>query len=162
MVLKLFKTKSAPNVVSKSLSEVVSFDEVIFKEDTSLLNPTVIINGVSNSSSYTIEDIGKCNYFSIPKVDRYYFITDIVMLHGGRVAISGKVDPLMSFKTDILSSTQLIVRQEKKTNNYLIDTEIPLSSKKQIIEHEFGDAISDSGYYIIAINGGSWKWNSKY
>ena len=155
MVLKLFKTKSAPNVVSKSLSEVVSFDEVIFKEDTSLLNPTVIINGVSNSSSYTIEDIGKCNYFSIPKVDRYYFITDIVMLHGGRVAISGKVDPLMSFKTDILSSTQLIVRQEKKTNNYLIDTEIPLSSKKQIIEHEFGDAISDSGYYIIAINGGS-------
>ena len=155
MVLKLFKTKSAPNVVRKSLSEVLAFDEVIFKEDTSLLNPTVIINGVSNSSTYTIEDIGKCNYFSIPKVGRYYFITDIVMLHGGRVAISGKVDSLMSFKTDILASTQLIVRQEKKTNNYLIDTEIPLSSKKQIIEHEFGDAIRDSGYYIIAINGGS-------
>ena len=112
-------------------------------------------NGVSNSNSYTIEDIGKCNYFSIPKVDRYYFITDIVMLHGGRVAISGKVDPLMSFKTDILESTQLIVRQEKKTNNYLIDTDIPLSSKKQIIEHEFGDSIADSGYYILAVNGGN-------
>ena len=155
MVLKLFKTKSAPNVVSKSLSQVVEFAEVIFKEDTSLLNPTVIINGVSNSGHYTIEDIGKCNYFSIPKVDRYYFITDIVMLHGGRVAISGKVDPLMSFKTDILASTQLIVRQEKKTNNYLIDTDIPLSSKKQIIEHEFGDSISDGGYYILAVNGGN-------
>ena len=155
MVLKLFKTKSAPNVVNKSLTEVVTFEEVIFKEDTSLLNPTVIINGVSNSSSYTIEVIGKCNYFSIPKVDRYYFITDIVMLHGGRVAISGKVDPLMSFKTDILASTQLIVRQEKKTNNYLIDTDIPLSSKKQIIEHEFGDSIADGGYYILAVNGGN-------
>ena len=155
MVLKLFKTKSAPNVVNKSLTEVVTFEEVIFKEDTSLLNPTVIINGVANSSTYTIEVIGKCNYFSIPKVDRYYFITDIVMLHGGRVAISGKVDPLMSFKTDILSSTQLIVRQEKKTNNYLIDTDIPLSSKKQIIEHEFGDSIEDSGYYILAVNGGN-------
>lgn len=155
MVLKLFKTKSAPNVVRKSLSEVVTFDEVIFKEDTSLLNPTVIINGVSNSSSYTIEDIGKSNYFSIPKVDRYYFITDIVLLHGGCVAISGKVDPLMSFKTDIIASTQLIVRQEKKTNNYLIDTDIPLSSKKQIIEHEFGDSIEDNGYYILAVNGGN-------
>ena len=155
MVLKLFKTKSAPNVVNKSLTEVVTFEEVIFKEDTSLLNPTVIINGVSNSSSYTIEVIGKCNYFSSPRVDRYYFITDIVMLHGGRVAMSGKVDPLMSFKTDILSSTQLIVRQEKKTNNYLIDTDIPLSSKKQIIEHEFGDSIEDSGYYILAVNGGN-------
>lgn len=155
MVAKIYKTKSAPNVVNKTLSEVVAFEEVIFKEDTSLLNPTIIINGVSNASSYTIEDIGTSNYFSIPKVNRYYFITDITMMSGGRVAITGKVDVLMSFKTDILGSTQLIVRQEKKTNNYLIDTDIPLSSKKQVIEHEFGDTISDSGYYILAVNGGN-------
>lgn len=155
MVAKIYKTKSAPNVVNKTLSEVVTFEEVIFKEDTSLLNPTIIINGVSNASSYTIEDIGTSNYFSIPKVNRYYFITDITMMSGGRVAITGKVDVLMSFKTDILVSTQLIVRQEKKTNNYLIDTDIPLSSKKQVIEHEFGDSITDSGYYILAVNGGN-------
>ncbi len=155
MVAKIYKTKSAPNVVNKTLSEVVTFEEVIFKEDTSLLNPTIIINGVSNASSYTIEDIGTSNYFSIPKVNRYYFITDITMMSGGRVAITGKVDVLMSFKTDILGSTQLIVRQEKKTNNYLIDTDIPLSSKKQVIEHEFGDSITDSGYYILAVNGGN-------
>lgn len=155
MVAKIYKTKSAPNVVNKTLSEVVTFEEVIFKEDTSLLNPTIIINGVSNASSYTIEDIGTSNYFSIPKVNRYYFITDITMMSGGRVAITGKVDVLMSFKSDILGSTQLIVRQEKKTNNYLIDTDIPLSSKKQVIEHEFGDSISDSGYYILAVNGGN-------
>ena len=155
MIAKIYKTKSAPNVVNKTLSEVVTFEEVIFKEDTSLLNPTIIINGVSNASSYTIEDIGTSNYFSIPKVNRYYFITDITMMSGGRVAITGKVDVLMSFKSDILGSTQLIVRQEKKTNNYLIDTDIPLSSKKQVIEHEFGDSITDSGYYILAVNGGN-------
>lgn len=155
MVAKIYKTKSVPNVVNKTLSEIVTFEEVIFKEDTSLLNPTIIINGVSNASSYTIEDIGTSNYFSIPKVNRYYFITDITMMSGGRVAITGKVDVLMSFKTDILGSTQLIVRQEKKTNNYLIDTDIPLSSKKQVIEHEFGDSIADSGYYILAVNGGN-------
>lgn len=155
MVAKIFKTKSAPNVVNKVLTEVVAFDEVIFKVETSLLNPTIIINGVSNSSSYNIEDIGTSNYFSIPKVNRYYFITDITMMSGGRVAITGKVDVLMSFKTDIIGSTQLIVRQEKKTNNFLIDTDIPLSSKKQVIEHEFGESIVDSGYYILAVNGGA-------
>ncbi len=155
MVAKIFKTKSAPNVVNKVLTEVVAFDEVIFKEETSLLNPTIIINGVSNSSSYNIEDIGTSNYFSIPKVNRYYFITDITMMSGGRVAITGKVDVLMTFKTDIIGSTQLIVRQEKKTNNFLIDTDIPLSSKKQVIEHEFGESIVDSGYYILAVNGGA-------
>ena len=155
MVANIFNTYSAPNVVNKVLTEVVAFDEVIFKEDTSLLNPTIIINGVSNSSSYNIEDIGTSNYFSIPKVNRYYFITDITMMSGGRVAITGKVDVLMSFKTDIIGSTQLIVRQEKKTNNFLIDTDIPLSSKKQVIEHEFGESIVDSGYYILAVNGGA-------
>lgn len=155
MVAKIFKTKSAPNVVNKVLTEVVAFDEVIFKVETSLLNPTIIINGVSNSSSYNLEDIGTSNYFSIPKVNRYYFITDITMMSGGRVAITGKVDVLMSFKTDIIGSTQLIVRQEKKTNNFLIDTDIPLSSKKQVIEHEFGESIVDSGYYILAVNGGA-------
>lgn len=155
MVANIFKTKSAPNVVNKVLTEVVAFDEVIFKEETSLLNPTIIINGVSNSSSYNIEDIGTSNYFSIPKVNRYYFITDITMMSGGRVAITGKVDVLMSFKLDIIGSTQLIVRQEKKTNNFLIDTDIPLSAKKQVIEHEFGESIVDSGYYILAVNGGA-------
>lgn len=155
MVFHLYKTKSAPNVVDKNLVSVKRYDEVIFKEDTSLITPTVIINGVSNQSDITIEDIGTSNYFSIPKVGRYYFITDIEMIKGGRVAISGKCDPLMSFKGDILASTQLIVRQEKKTNNYLIDTEIPLSSKKQIIEYEFGDKIEDSGYYVLAVNGGN-------
>ena len=49
---------------------------------------------------------------------------------------------------------QLIVRQEVKKNNYLVDSEMPLSSKKQIIEHEFGEALIDSGYYILATVGG--------
>lgn len=68
MVAKIYKTKSAPNVVNKTLSEVVTFEEVIFKEDTSLLNPTIIINRVSNASSYTIEDIGTSNYFPSQKL----------------------------------------------------------------------------------------------
>ena len=32
---------------------------------------------------------------------------------------------------------------------------MPLSTKKQIIEHEFGDALTDSGYYILATVGGA-------
>ena len=32
---------------------------------------------------------------------------------------------------------------------------MPLSSKKQIMEYEFGDALTDSGYYILATVGGA-------
>ena len=158
MFLRLYKNSSADNVVDKSINLLHEFEEVIFKEESSFFFPVIIIGGIKNDSFIDLESISKCNYFSLPKFDRYYYITDIIMKKGQCIEIHGKVDVLMSFKADIMSSsqyTQLIVRQEVKKNNYLVDSEMPLSTKKQIIEHEFGDTLTDSGYYILATVGGA-------
>ena len=154
----MYKNSSADNVVDKSINLLHEFEEVIFKEESSFFFPVIIIGGIKNDAFIDLESISKCNYFSLPKFDRYYYITDIIMKKGQCIEIHGKVDVLMSFKDDIMSSsqyTQLIVRQEVKKNNYLVDSEMPLSTKKQIIEHEFGDTITDSGYYILATVGGA-------
>ena len=158
MFLRLYKNSSADNVVDKSIKLLHEFEEVIFKEESSFFFPVIIIGGIKNDAFIDLESIAKCNYFSLPKFDRYYYITDIIMKKGQCIEIHGKVDVLMSFKDDIMSSsqyTQLIVRQEIKKNNYLVDSEMPLSTKKQIIEHEFGDSLTDSGYYILATVGGA-------
>lgn len=158
MLLRLYKNSSADNVVDKSINLLHEFEEVIFKEESSFFFPVIIIGGIKNDAFIDLESIAKCNYFSLPKFDRYYYITDIIMKKGQCIEIHGKVDVLMSFKDDIMSSsqyTQLIVRQEVKKNNYLVDSEMPLSTKKQIIEHEFGDSLTDSGYYILATVGGA-------
>ena len=158
MFLRLYKNSSADNVVDKSIKLLHEFEEVIFKEDSSIYTPVISIGGIKNESFMDLESIAKCNYFSLPKFDRYYYITDIIMKKGQCIEIHGKVDVLMSFKADIMSSSQdaqLIVRQEVKKNNYLVDSEMPLSSKKQIMEYEFGDAITDGGYYILATVGGA-------
>lgn len=158
MFLRLYKNSSADNVVDKSINLLHEFEEVIFKEESSFFFPVIIIGGIKNTAFIDLESIAKCNYFSLPKFDRYYYITDIIMKKGQCIEIHGKVDVLMSFKDDIMSSsqcTQLIVRQEVKKNNYLVDSEMPLSTKKQIIEHEFGDSLTDSGYYILATVGGA-------
>lgn len=158
MFLRLYKNSSADNVVDKSINLLHEFEEVIFKEESSFFFPVIIIGGIKNDAFIDLESIAKCNYFSLPKFDRYYYITDIIMKKGQCIEIHGKVDVLMSFKDDIMSSsqnTQLIVRQEVKKNNYLVDSEMPLSTKKQIIEHEFGDTLTDSGYYILATVGGA-------
>lgn len=158
MFLRLYKNSSADNVVDKSINLLHEFEEVIFKEESSFFFPVIIIGGIKNDAFIDLESIAKCNYFSLPKFDRYYYITDIIMKKGQCIEIHGKVDVLMSFKDDIMSSsqyTQLIVRQEIKKNNYLVDSEMPLSTKKQIIEHEFGDTLTDSGYYILATVGGA-------
>ncbi len=158
MFLRLYKNSSADNVVDKSIKLLHEFEEVIFKEESSFFFPVIIIGGIKNDAFIDLESISKCNYFSLPKFGRYYYITDIIMKKGQCIEIHGKVDVLMSFKDDIMSSsqyTQLIVRQEEKKNNYLVDSEMPLSTKKQIIEHEFGDSLNDSGYYILATVGGA-------
>ena len=158
MFVRLYKNSSADNVVDKSIKLLHEFEEVIFKEESSIYSPVIIIGGIKNGAFIDLESIAKCNYFSLPKFDRYYYITDIIMKKGQCIEIHGKVDVLMSFKADIMSSsqnTQLIVRQEVKKNNYLVDSEMPLSTKKQIIEHEFGDTLTDSGYYILATVGGA-------
>ena len=158
MFLRLYKNSSADNVVDKSINLLHEFEEVIFKEESSIYFPVIIIGGIKNGAFIDLESIAKCNYFSLPKFDRYYYITDIIMKKGQCIEIHGKVDVLMSFKADIMSSsqnTQLIVRQEVKKNNYLVDSEMPLSTKKQIIEHEFGESLTDSGYYILATVGGA-------
>ena len=158
MFLRLYENSSADNVVDKSIKLLHEFDEVIFKENSSIYFPVIIIGGIKNDAFIDLESIAKCNYFSLPKFDRYYYVTDIIMKKGQCIEIHGKVDVLMSFKADIMSSsqnTQLIVRQEVKKNNYLVDSEMPLSTKKQIIEHEFGDTLTDSGYYILATVGGA-------
>lgn len=158
MFLRLYKNSSADNVVDKSIKLLHEFEEVIFKEDSSIYTPVIIIGGIKNEAFMDLESISKCNYFSLPKFDRYYYITDIIMKKGQCIEIHGKVDVLMSFKADIMSSSQdaqLIVRQEVKKNNYLVDSEMPLSSKKQIMEYEFGDELTDSGYYILATVGGA-------
>lgn len=158
MFLRLYKNSSADNVVDKSIKLLHEFEEVIFKEDSSIYLPVIIIGGIKNDAFIDLETIAKCNYFSLPKFDRYYYITDIIMKKGQCIEIHGKVDVLMTFKADIMSSSQepqLIVRQEVKKNNYLVDSEMPLSSKKQIIEYEFGDSLTDSGYYILATVGGA-------
>ena len=158
MFVRLYKNSSADNVVDKSIKLLHEFEEVIFKENSSIYSPVIIIGGIKNGAFIDLESIAKCNYFSLPKFDRYYYITDIIMKKGQCIEIHGKVDVLMSFKADIMSSsqnTQLIVRQEVKKNNYLVDSEMPLSTKKQIIEHEFGDTLTDSGYYILATVGGA-------
>ena len=156
--MRLYKNSSADNVVDKSINLLHEFEEVIFKEESSFFFPVIIIGGIKNDAFIDLESIAKCNYFSLPKFGRYYYITDIIMKKGQCIEIHGKVDVLMSFKDDIMSSsqyTQLIVRQEVKKNNYLVDSEMPLSTKKQIIEHEFGDTLTDSGYYILATVGGA-------
>lgn len=70
------------------------------------------------------------NYAYIPKFKRYYFIVNRYPEDGVNLVITLKEDERMTFKTEILNSTQCISRQESPEfyNKYLIDSKLPLIS----------------------------------
>ena len=82
-----------------------------------------------------LDSFPKYNYAYITMFDRYYYITDIIVLRTNLYQINLKVDVLMSFKNQIYSKDVIVERQEFRHNNYLIDEKVPCENKP-IIEVE--------------------------
>lgn len=148
MDIFLYKTESAPNVVDKKLTEVAHYTGVRLLDDTSILTPTIEVR-----ESTIIDDLWTINYFYIPKFKRHYFVTDAVAT-AGMFRISGRVDVLRSYKSEILISSQIISRQENLQDRYLHDSMIPISDKQEVIETEFGESFDDENSLFILITTG--------
>lgn len=148
MDIFLHKTESAPNVVDKKLTEVAHYTSVRLLDDTSVLTPTIEVR-----ESNTIDSIWDVNYFYVPKFKRYYFVTDLTAT-AGMYRISGRVDVLTSYASEIKASSQIITRQENRQDRYLHDSMIPISDKQEVIETEFGDTFDDTNSLFILVTTG--------
>lgn len=113
--ITLYKTTSKNNEITKDLENGINLQGTL-KEATSILNPVITIK--------TNNNILSCNYCYIPLFSRYYYITDIIVDHA-YMTLNLRVDVLMSFKADILASTQIISRQENAFNLDIIDEKMP-------------------------------------
>ena len=155
----LYKNSAPPNKVDKtsSLSKKTTVENVRFVENDSLdiMNPSVLIMLTSSGDNLDISDYAGFNYIEIPKLSRFYFIKSM-KTECGLVRYDCKVDPLMSHKKDILSSTQYILRQEKYNNSpYLEDNMLPIRSDHGYIMKPFGNNVDDRtcGRVILATTG---------
>lgn len=148
MDIFLYKTESAPNVVDKKLTEVAHYTNVRLLDDTSVLTPSIEVR-----ASNIIDDLWSINYFYIPKFKRFYFVTDLTAT-SGMFQISGRVDVLKSYASEIKASSQIVTRQENRQDKYLHDSMIPISDKQEVIEAEFGDTFDDTNSQFILITTG--------
>lgn len=112
-----YNTTSKKNAVTKTLTNGTTYSCTL-KEGSNILNPTIILTGTAEISK---------NYCNIPSFSRYYFIKDWRIMTGNRTEIDLEVDVLTSFSSTILSSTQLIVRQENAGLNQIRDTNYPIA-----------------------------------
>lgn len=148
MNIKLCSSTSEIVAINKDISIIDDVSATI-KGALSVENPVLILQYKSNIQP-------NVNYVYIQEYNRYYFVTDIINLTGGRYEIHCKVDVLMSFKDDILNLSCIVDKQSSKdnANMYLDDGSFVVQSKEFVNTINFPRGFNDNGEFILITAGG--------
>ena len=128
----------------------------VFKDNTSYVNPTLIVN---------LSDV-PYNYFSmtVGGINRYYWITNIVSVRNNLFEVSGHVDVLATYRNSIIGASAYLLYSTATFSANLVDRRIPTIynpvRSTQTLQ-VFSNFFSASGYYILSCvgeNGGVDCW----
>lgn len=153
MTIKLYNNKSPNNSIAKNITLLYTYTNVAIHHSYDLYNVEIIIDNPLN--------IRDCNYLLIEPINRYYYI-DSMDFANQRVTITGHVDVLQTYRTEIEKCKIVVARNENEYNNYINDSEMPLESRVMNQRIEFKDnsgnvfqALNKSMEYIMIVAGGN-------
>ena len=113
----LYRLNDERNVVNKNLT-LVSVMTGNFKAPLGIKNIEIDVINYDIDNSY--------NYVYIPKLKRYYYVTNIQLVNKDYTKLLLQEDVLMSWKTLILNQSAFITRWEGSTNRFLVDSRRPM------------------------------------
>jgi len=149
MTIGLYYNKSDERKLNKDLETIATYEGYL-KNECSIQNPTVFIEGAFNIGNNI-----NANYMYLPDYRRYYYITDITQVRANLVKISGRVDVLMSFKDEIQNSIGVVRKQEHNFNLFLDDGSLKVYQDKLIICKEFPNGFpKENDHFILVTAGG--------
>lgn len=117
MIATLYKNHSDERYVSKDLSSIGTYNNLVFKDDEDLVTPTFKVTD-SNFSE-------ECNYIYVRELGRYYYIRSR-RFSRQCLFLECQVDVLMSFRNEIHDMTGIISRNERLYNLYLNDDKMEM------------------------------------
>ena len=145
MTITLQVSNSPKNALEKDVTTVASLSGVL-KNSTSIINPTIIIEG--DLSSYT-----NVNYMTIAEFGRSYFINNITSVTNSLFEISAHVDVLSSFSAEIKANKAIIHRQENNWNLYLDDGSFRVYQNPMVLTKAFPSGFTTQEF-VLAVAGG--------
>lgn len=144
--ISLFKTVSENNRVVKTLTDEKQLSGEL-RNQTSVLNPSIIIESADNISTY--------NFAYISEFGRYYYITDIMSIRTNCWVVSMRCDVLMSYKDEIRSMNVILNNtQETGLSNYLSSPNWVNLVKTKTDIKTFPKGLSNEGEFILITAGG--------
>lgn len=114
----LYNNNSEPNRVNKT-EYLQKYADILgsLRDSCSIINPTI---------TFEFSSFPTFNYAYIPIFNRYYFVDSIVSVRKNLWEISLSIDPLMTYKENILKQKAFIARNEFTFNPDIVDNSFPL------------------------------------
>lgn len=151
--VNLLFTSADPRQVNKPYSVIAGAVNIIPTSAFDIIAPTLYLDYKENYLS--------ANYCYIPMLKRYYYINDISIDIGKRIALNCKIDVLMSYSSEIRQCQACVVRSESVGKpTYVQDSQLPIHPSDQEIksirfsEEPFIPTLLSSHYIITTIGGG--------
>lgn len=145
MTVTLYNNSSAYNVLYKNFGAAVASVTATVKGSCSIDSPTLLLN-YNSAASF--------NYFYVSEWNRYYRVTNRILVPGEHMMISGQSDPIASFAGSIAGLDVYAARCEDLSvrSPELADPAIPTESDMQY-DKVTGDRVigSGSGYIVIGV-----------
>ena len=135
-----------PKTVNKTLSaEPVISATITPYQPLSELTGTIILAYDS--------DLDSANYCSIgTNGTKYYFITDRILLTGGKIQLTLRIDVLMTYSADILNCKAVINRSDTLNNAQILDGAIRHEARQDIEYIDFNNGLSYPEKVIMVCN----------
>lgn len=144
MVITLYNNTSEKEKIGKTLSVVDTLTGSI-KQPSSIKNPIILIE---------YGDPTAFNYCHIDAFNRYYFVNDITIERNNLLRVSLTVDPLESFKTQILAQMVIVEKSYNNQELYMIDDNLKTLVKTKTDIVNFPSGLNDNGEFVLITAGG--------
>ena len=124
-------------------------------EQIALFQGTNVITTNGNSSiafSYKKDKIDLTyTYVQVPDFNRYYFVSNVIVLSNNRVEYVLECDPLASFKSNIGSTVARIAFSTTGWDKDIIDPRMGVETTKLKYQRSVATELSSGGCYILTV-----------
>ena len=143
MEIILYKSSSDPRVVTKTISDAITYSTATARDAFDAMGGSIIIATSSDLSDY--------NYAYISDVGRYYYIKDITVLRDGVWQLTISIDVLMTYDSAIRALHGTVDRQTNVNNGYISDPEYNALTFSAIVTKTFPNAMTSDSIILMTI-----------
>lgn len=145
MEIKFYYNTSDNRTIRKKLINELSMSGTL-RESCNLIDPVLNIQH---------DGALRYNYAYIPEFRRYYFIKKVTSMRKDLWTVELEVDPLMSFKADILALSVVVDKQSSASvgDEYIDDGSLVTDNYTFKSIYNFSSGFNDHGEYILITAG---------